>query len=97
MVQWLRFHVANSGDLGFIPGQGARSYMPQLRPKTQHSQIDKQIYQKVLSRIYSHLCIWPSAPLSDSANLLLRVISKFQVLADEGLTLGVETERVQWP
>ena len=27
MVQWLRLHAPNAGDLGLIPGQGARSHM----------------------------------------------------------------------
>ncbi|TEA35469.1 hypothetical protein DBR06_SOUSAS20510045, partial [Sousa chinensis] len=31
VVQWLRLHAPNGGDLGSIPGQGARSHMPQLR------------------------------------------------------------------
>ena len=32
VVQWLRRHIPNEGDLGSIPGQGIRSRMPQLRP-----------------------------------------------------------------
>ena len=32
MVQWLRLHAANGGDLGLIPGQGIRSHVPRLRP-----------------------------------------------------------------
>ena len=39
VVQWLRLHAPNAGDLGSIPGQGTRSHilqlrcwMPQLRP-----------------------------------------------------------------
>ena len=32
MVQWLRLCAPNTGALGLIPGQGARSHMPQLRP-----------------------------------------------------------------
>ena len=32
MVQWLRFLTSNAGGLGSSPGQGTRSYMPQLRP-----------------------------------------------------------------
>ena len=31
VVQWLRLHTANAGDLDSIPGQGTRSHMPQLR------------------------------------------------------------------
>ena len=30
-VQWLRPHAPNAGGPGSIPGQGTRSYMPQLR------------------------------------------------------------------
>ena len=30
-VQWLRLRVPNAGDLGSIPGQGARFHMPQLK------------------------------------------------------------------
>ena len=53
VVQWLRLHAPNAGGLGSIPGQGTRSYMPQLRvrmpqlkilhatTKTQHSPINK--------------------------------------------------------
>ena len=40
MVQWLRIHVANSGGLGLIPGQGTRFNMPQLRSGTA-KEIDK--------------------------------------------------------
>ena len=29
--QWLRFRTPNARGLGLIPGQGTRSYMPQLR------------------------------------------------------------------
>ena len=32
------------GGLGSVPDQGAGSDMPQLRPKTPHSQTDEQIY-----------------------------------------------------
>ena len=32
--QWLRLQVLNARGLGFIPGQGTRSHMPQLRPGT---------------------------------------------------------------
>ena len=32
VVQWLRLCAPNSGGLGSIPGQGARSHMQQLRP-----------------------------------------------------------------
>ena len=31
MVQWLRLHTPNAGDLGLISGQGTRACMPQLR------------------------------------------------------------------
>ena len=31
MVQWLRLHAPNAGRPSSIPGQGTRSYMPQLR------------------------------------------------------------------
>ena len=31
IVQWLRLRAPNAGDLGFIPAQGSRSYMPQLK------------------------------------------------------------------
>ena len=31
MVQWLRLRSPNAGGLGWIPGQGTRSRMPQLR------------------------------------------------------------------
>ena len=31
MVQWLRLLDPKAGDLGLIPGQGARSHMLQLR------------------------------------------------------------------
>ena len=33
MVQWLRRHAPNAGDLGSIPGQGTRSRMLQPRWK----------------------------------------------------------------
>ena len=32
VVQWLRLHPPDAGNLGSIPGQGTRSHMPQLRP-----------------------------------------------------------------
>ena len=31
VVQWLRLRVPSAGDPGLIPGQGTRSYMPQLK------------------------------------------------------------------
>ena len=31
VVQWLRLHTPNAEGLVFIPGQGTRSHMPQLR------------------------------------------------------------------
>ena len=31
VVQWLRLHAPNSGDLGSIPGQGTRSQRSQLK------------------------------------------------------------------
>ena len=31
VIQWLRFHTSDAGDLGLIPGQGTRSHMLQLR------------------------------------------------------------------
>ena len=31
LVQWLRFCTPDAGGLGSIPGQGTRSYMPQLK------------------------------------------------------------------
>ena len=46
MVQWLRLHTPNVEGQGSIPGQGTRSYMPQLKilhasTKMQHSQTNK--------------------------------------------------------
>ena len=32
VVQQLRLHAPNAGDLTSIPGQGPRAHMPQLRP-----------------------------------------------------------------
>ena len=45
MVQWPRLLAPNAGGLGLIPGQGIRSYMPQLKipsaaTNTWPSQID---------------------------------------------------------
>ena len=31
VVQWLRHHAPNAGDVGLIPGQGTRVHTPQLR------------------------------------------------------------------
>ena len=31
VVQWLRLHAPNAGGSGSIPGQGARTHIPQLR------------------------------------------------------------------
>ena len=46
VVQWLRFHAPNAGGLGWIPGQGTRACMSQLKDpargnetKTRRSQI----------------------------------------------------------
>ena len=33
MVQWLKLRAPNAGVPGYIPGQGARSHMPQLRAR----------------------------------------------------------------
>ena len=37
--QWLRFCTSSAGGLGSIPGQGTRSYMPQLRVCTPQQKI----------------------------------------------------------
>ena len=47
VVQWLRLCVPNAGGPGWIPGQGTRSYMPQLKvscaiTKTRCSQTKQQ-------------------------------------------------------
>ena len=49
VVQWLRLHAPNSGDLGSIPGQGTRSHMQQLKilhamSETHQRQINKNKY-----------------------------------------------------
>ena len=31
VVQWLKLHALNAGDLCSVPSQGTRSHMPQLR------------------------------------------------------------------
>ena len=31
VVRWLRLYVLKAGSLGFIPGQGTRPHMPQIR------------------------------------------------------------------
>ena len=31
VVLWLRIHTSNAGGMGSVPGQGAESYMPQLK------------------------------------------------------------------
>ncbi|TEA37934.1 hypothetical protein DBR06_SOUSAS1410191, partial [Sousa chinensis] len=31
VVPWLRLRAPSAGGLGFIPGHGTRSHMPQLR------------------------------------------------------------------
>ena len=69
VVQWLRFHVASSGGPGSIPGQGARSYTLQLRPKTLHIQTDKQIYFKnSVSYLFPslHMALCPSVRIGQS-------------------------------
>ena len=45
VVQWLRLHAPNAGDLGLTPGQGSRSHIEQLKipcaaTKTQCNQIN---------------------------------------------------------
>ena len=47
VVQWLRRHAANAGDLNLTPGWGTRSWMLQIKilhvaTKTQHNQINKR-------------------------------------------------------
>ena len=34
VVQWLQLHAPNAQGLGFIPDEGTRSHMLQLRPST---------------------------------------------------------------
>ena len=41
VVQWLGLCTPKAGGLGWIPGQGTRSHMPQRRLKIAHSQIHK--------------------------------------------------------
>ena len=43
MVQLLRRHIFNAGDLGSAPGQGTRSCLPQL--KILHAAIETQCSQ----------------------------------------------------
>ena len=57
VIQWLRLWAPNAGALGWIPGQGARSHMPQeeftccnyrshtLQLKTWRGQINKYTYK----------------------------------------------------
>ena len=52
VVQWLRLFALNAGGLGSIPGQGTRSYMPQLRPRG--SQINKN-KNRLMSEYGDHL------------------------------------------
>ena len=40
VVQWLRLHTLNAGDLGSIPSSGTRSHMLQLRLKILHEAND---------------------------------------------------------
>ena len=61
MIQWLRLCALNVGDLGSISGQGAISYIPQLRvcmmqlkiphapTKTQHSKYTKNFLKNLSS------------------------------------------------
>ena len=49
VVQWLRFYTPNAGGPGSISGQGTRSLMPQLRPKT-----TKKIKNKKTKKLYQH-------------------------------------------
>ena len=44
MVQWLRLHAVNVGNLGSIPGQGTNSSCP-------------VVWQKIW-RILNHVCFW---------------------------------------
>lgn len=64
MIQWLRLHALNPGDLGFIPGQVSKSHvfklsshaaakrtcMPHLRANTAKQINVKKI--KILLKIY---------------------------------------------
>ena len=43
MVQWLRLHVPNVGDLSLIPGQGG-FHIPQQRPGTAKERDTKRVF-----------------------------------------------------
>ena len=38
VVQWLRLHAPNAGDMGLIPGQGTKIPPAQKKQKTTHTQ-----------------------------------------------------------
>ena len=50
MVQWLRLHAPNAVGPGLVPGQGTKSHMLQLRPRT--AKTNKQTNKKPIDRIY---------------------------------------------
>ena len=54
VVQWLRLHSPNAEGKGSIPGQGTRSHMLHLRPRTA-----KEIYASAKSLSYVCLFVTP--------------------------------------
>ena len=46
----LKTYAPNAGSPGLIPCQGTRSYVPQLDPKTQRSQINKYFNRFLIHR-----------------------------------------------
>ena len=41
VVQWLRLHAPDAGNLGLIPGQGTRSHMLQLKDPVCHNEDER--------------------------------------------------------
>ena len=50
MVQWIRLHAPNAGDVGSTPGKGTGSRMLQLRPSAAKS-INQSIFLKTKKKI----------------------------------------------
>ena len=94
VAQWLRLHALNARGLGLIPGQGARSHIPDKIPhsatNTRHSHINKWILKQI-SPEYSLEGLMLKLKLQYFSHLMRRTDS-----LEKTLMLGKTEGRRRW-
>ena len=74
-----RAHVPNAGDVGLIPGQGARSHMLKLRPRVARKKKKEHKFQKCPPD--------PSSWINSSSALIPNITSFFEDLLSPNLEI----------